>query len=322
MWHKSLFDFFFQGTSWDSLAVLLEELNQLIHDKDGKLVEIVLSITEQEQSVLWNRRIEHGAQSVPVMEMFRAVYTAYDGSERWMFEKRQDGRSYLVIFLGLINGQQIWAVITGGLKERAGDTQQSDDVELGRYLRTFLLEAIKNEQLLDYSQLIYADEVTGLFNVRKLHEDLDQAVSRYLKSSFPFAVLFIDVDHFKNVNDDHGHLVGTQILNDLGRLLKNNLRRHDSIYRYGGDEFVVLLQGKNIQAAKVAGERLLGIIKGHPFNIIGAKKMHISVSIGIAECSSMSSSKEDVIYLADRMMYQAKYRGRGQVCLASEVHSA
>ncbi|MDC0254053.1 GGDEF domain-containing protein [Bacteriovoracales bacterium] len=187
-------------------------------------------------------------------------------------------------------------------------------------LNKFFLKVQKIEKIVEQNTLINVDDVTGLFNQRKLNNDLDKWIERYYSFGDKFAVLFIDIDHFKNVNDGHGHLVGTQILADLGNVLKGVLRKQDHLYRYGGDEFVLIIPGVDKKMACVIGERILKTVKNREFKIDETGELFkITVSIGIAIFPDNGKSRHDILALADQMMYLAKSSGRGQVKMALEI---
>ena len=175
------------------------------------------------------------------------------------------------------------------------------------------------EKVVEQNTLVHVDDVTGLFNQRKLNDDLDKWIGRYHSFGETFAVLFIDIDHFKNVNDGHGHLVGTQILSEVGALLKGVLRKNDLIYRYGGDEFVLIVPGVNQSTAHKIGERILKKVKNKEFGYSDSNKgFNLTVSIGIALFPENGKNRQDILSLADKMMYAAKSSGRGAVRMALE----
>lgn len=176
--------------------------------------------------------------------------------------------------------------------------------------------------LMTENALVDVDDVTGLYNSRKLHKDLDTCIEKYNKTGQVFAVLFIDIDHFKNVNDGHGHLIGTKILSDMAKMLRYVLRQTDNLYRYGGDEFVIIVPGADTENAKMIGERVLKTVKDKIFGSpLKNKKFKLTVSIGIASYPEDAASSEEVMALADQMMYQAKSEGRGKVVLAKKLFS-
>jgi len=179
------------------------------------------------------------------------------------------------------------------------------------------------KKLREENALVDVDDVTGLFNSRRLGKDVAEAIERYKQTGETFAILFVDIDHFKRVNDGHGHLIGTKLLSDMARVLKFVLRKTDYLYRYGGDEFVIIVRGENTENAKMVGERALKTVKekifGGGFENERSTKFRLSVSIGIASYPEDASSSEEVMALADQMMYQAKSEGRGKVCLAKSL---
>lgn len=181
---------------------------------------------------------------------------------------------------------------------------------------TILTESRKREEM---RLLSLTDEITGLFNQRKLVEDLDLYISRFQHDRSGFALLFVDIDYFKNVNDQFGHVVGSQLLIDMAKVVKNQLRSTDLVYRYGGDEFIVLLPRTTIQESKMIALRISDAVKASEFNIDAEKKYRLSLSIGIAEYPSDAETAKSIIEFADKMMYLSKKNGRGKVFHVSEV---
>jgi diguanylate cyclase (GGDEF)-like protein len=163
------------------------------------------------------------------------------------------------------------------------------------------------------------DEVTELVIQRKLNVDLDREVELCLKESINFSLLFVDIDHFKKVNDSFGHVVGSQLLMDLGGLLSDQVRDTDSVYRYGGDEFIVLMRNTKTQTVHSVATRMLNRVKSHVFKINDNKDYSLSVSIGIAEFPKDAKSAKEIIQFADDMMYKSKDSGRGKVFHVKEV---
>lgn len=181
---------------------------------------------------------------------------------------------------------------------------------------TILSESKKREEI---RMLALTDEITGLFNQRKLVEDLDLFISRYQHDRNGFALLFVDIDYFKTVNDQFGHVIGSQILIDMAKVVKGQLRSTDLVYRYGGDEFIVLLPRTIIEEAKKIALRISDAVKAAEFDIERPEKYRLSLSIGIAEYPSDAETAKSIIEFADKMMYMSKKSGRGKVFHVSEV---
>ncbi|MBK26340.1 MAG: hypothetical protein CME70_20240 [Halobacteriovorax sp.] len=205
------------------------------------------------------------------------------------------------------------------------------DAEILDYMVRYLsnLETIVSSfsELKKMEDLAHVDDVTGLYNQRKLFKDLDQSILKHKDYKEEFSVLFIDIDHFKSVNDGHGHMVGTHLLHELADLLKKVLRETDMIYRYGGDEFVMIIPDSNTEIAKIVGKRILNAVKNNEFTnaksdeIKGTESFKLSVSIGVAGFPSDAKTREEILDIADKMMYEAKEAGRGQVCHAGKLIS-
>jgi two-component system cell cycle response regulator len=165
-------------------------------------------------------------------------------------------------------------------------------------------------------QLVYMDDATGLYNTRYLHNILDREIANSESTGRSFAVLFIDADKFKAVNDGHGHLVGTQLLNELGEQLKRLVRANDTVFRYGGDEFVAVLSSCDLHTAKNVAERIRAHVEKHTFIADEGLNLHFTVSIGVALFPDHATSKKDLIHAADHAMYDVKKSTRNSVTIA------
>ena len=190
---------------------------------------------------------------------------------------------------------------------------------LSNVLKTSLSILSESKRIDQIRLLSLTDEVTGLFNLRKLVEDLEHYISRYGHEKQVFSLLFVDIDYFKNVNDQFGHVVGSQILIDMAAILKIQLRSSDLVYRYGGDEFIILLPKSNLEESKRIAVRISEAVKATEFSIDHDKKYRLSLSIGIAEFPSDADSAKSIIEFADKMMYMSKKSGRGKVFHINEV---
>lgn len=237
-------------------------------------------------------------------------------SERCL-KKEMDGVFYYYMNLGLKKGQFHFALFSA-----PGEIPIDALKMLSQFANSHLDIIQRFEDLYKTHELIHIDDVTGLYNQRKLYKDLALLVDKFQKEKDPFCVLFIDIDYFKKVNDTYGHLVGTKLLESVARDIKSLLRDSDISYRYGGDEFVVILVNSDTNAGKIVGERILQLIKERMYEveIRNEKKMvKLSVSIGVAEFPTDAVNSQEVLSIADRMMYEAKESGRGMVFNAQDV---
>src|SRR5438128_5216601 len=143
--------------------------------------------------------------------------------------------------------------------------------------------AIENARSVEKIQeLTITDDCTGLYNARHLYKTLETEVYRSARFGYEFSVIFIDLDHFKQVNDTHGHLVGSKLLNEIGYAIKSNLRLIDSAFRYGGDEFVVLLPQTGKEAAMLVGRRLRDTFRTNSHLVAENLNLNVRASLGLA----------------------------------------
>jgi two-component system cell cycle response regulator len=161
--------------------------------------------------------------------------------------------------------------------------------------------------------LAYLDDLTHLYNTRYLEVALD----REIESGRAFCVLFLDLDHLKAVNDAHGHLVGSGLLVEVGRVLKSCVREEDVVVRYGGDEYVALLLGIDSGVGLKVAERIRRSIENHVFLAREHLRIRVTASIGLASCPEHTRDKAEVLDLADRAMYRGKRTTRNVVYVAS-----
>ena len=163
-------------------------------------------------------------------------------------------------------------------------------------------------------QLTITDDTTGLFNVRHLYDVLERELKHSERSGAPLSLAFLDLDFFKKVNDAHGHLVGSELLAGVGMRLKELRRRQDWCFRYGGDEFVLVMPETTAETAFAHATHLLNALMATPFAVSGGKTLRIGASIGLATAPADGDSIHAVIGAADSRMYKVKCDGRGSVC--------
>ena len=156
------------------------------------------------------------------------------------------------------------------------------------------------------------DDLTGLFNRRHLARRLSEEKSRARRNGHPLAVLMLDADNFKSINDDYGHDAGDDVLRGLANLLRNELRTEDIVARYGGEEFLILLPEVDLGGATVVAERLCRVIAGSQL-ALDPQVHHIEVSVGVGALED-SDAGEELITRADLAMYEAKKNGGNGVC--------
>lgn len=171
-------------------------------------------------------------------------------------------------------------------------------------------------QYLEAKNLSYVDEVTGLHNQRYLPMVLEHEIQRAKRENSKFSLLFLDIDYFKLVNDGRGHWVGSKLLIAVGQILKECVRSCDYTFRYGGDEFIVVLGQADLDGARIVAERIRQAVEQRTFQVEG-HALNLTVSIGIASYPQHAQSVPDLIQIADQAMYDGKRKSRNIVFVAS-----
>lgn len=166
--------------------------------------------------------------------------------------------------------------------------------------------------------LVYLDDLTHLFNSRYLQLVLDKEFKALATNDKPFALAFLDLDYFKSINDTHGHLVGSKLLVEVARVLKNCVRDNDIVCRWGGDEYVLLLRGTDSGGALKVAERIRRSIESHRFLAREGFSLSISTCIGIASYPEHAQDQETLVDLADRAMYRGKKGTRNIIYMAAK----
>ncbi len=169
------------------------------------------------------------------------------------------------------------------------------------------------------SDLAATDDLTKLFNLRYLSRVLEGEMNRSKRYKIPLSLIFIDIDYFKRVNDQHGHLCGSRTLVEMADIFRESFRAVDIIARYGGDEFIVILPDTDVKRAYQVSERVRQSVRKFEFLKKKGLALKITASFGVAGFPDHAENKTDLIHHADQAMYKAKVTGRDKTVLASSV---
>ncbi len=161
------------------------------------------------------------------------------------------------------------------------------------------------------------DSLTGLHNRHYVFSHLNRLMQRVVRGGSPIAVLMLDIDHFKTVNDTHGHAAGDEVLVEFAARLTQGLRGLDLPVRYGGEEFMVVMPDSDLEVATVVAERLRGLVAGKPFEVSTVDvPIEVTTSVGLAVSGGAAETTESMIERADKALYRAKHAGRNRVEVA------
>jgi diguanylate cyclase (GGDEF)-like protein len=165
------------------------------------------------------------------------------------------------------------------------------------------------------------DDLTQVFNRRHFHTRLDEEIERARRYDHPMSLLMMDLDHFKTINDRHGHQTGDEVLRTVAALIRSKTRSADIVARYGGEEFVVLLPETKQEIAKVTAEKLRTVIEQYPFTPANQSSIHVTASFGVSSLNMSDKNStgiaDRIVKMADDAMYQAKQDGRNRVAVYS-----
>ncbi len=192
------------------------------------------------------------------------------------------------------------------------------DLGLLEALADYAAIAIENARHVQkIHELTITDDCTCLYNARHLNFMLETEIYRSQRYGYEFSLVFIDLDHFKQVNDTHGHLVGSKLLGEIGLMIKAHCRLIDFAFRYGGDEFVVLLPQTSKDHAYVVARRLHKLIRETTWLKDHNMEIRITASVGVSSYPIDSTSKTELLHLADEAMYLVKNTSRDSVAAAN-----
>jgi diguanylate cyclase (GGDEF)-like protein len=178
----------------------------------------------------------------------------------------------------------------------------------------FAAIAIENAQHITYvEELTITDDATGLYNARHLYAVLERELEAARHESRPLSLVFLDLDRFKQVNDEHGHLIGTELLGMVGRQIRRLARATDICFRYGGDEFVILMPQTTREEALRMTRSIHTSLAAHPFRFASGLELSVASSAGISAYPGDGRTVHAILGAADNRMYAIKNSGRGRV---------
>jgi len=219
-----------------------------------------------------------------------------------------------VMAVPILSGVEVLGILIVANKDHESFTD--NDLFLLETMAPTAATALENAKLFtEVERLSFTDDLTGVFSRRHFFALAEQEFQRSNRHGHDFAIVMLDIDHFKNVNDKYGHLVGDQVLKALARDLGKSLRGMDIISRYGGEEFIVLLPDTDKTTAIGVAERLREYVAEHVHES-DQGDFTITISLGVVSFSKKNKNIEELLSLADKALYEAKVAGRNRVISA------
>jgi diguanylate cyclase (GGDEF)-like protein len=309
----------------DQLGLLVQLLHHFVLATTRQ--DILLTLLKELPPFLWLDRMEIVAFDGTV------IYGAWDASSGeisieevsnqgesrlppWAQERtiRSISQTFDELLVPVVTDESVIALMKlTRSREKPFSTDELRFLEAVANQTALALERVKLIAFLE--NLSITDALTGIANRRHFEWRLSEEVERARRYKYPLSALLLDLDHFKQVNDNYGHQIGDIVLQQVAQRLKNSLRRTDFLARYGGEEFVVLAPQTPAERAIILGERLRQVIAESPITVADDLQIRITLSVGIAVFPDHAQNESELIGAADAALYKAKQMGRNRVCM-------
>ena len=276
---------------------------------DADEVDIIHPRDEKKYRVyVWDR----GAQELSrgMVDRPSALYSAISDWLAGALREKTTSADGKQVYLPIIKGNRGLALIGIRKKERAFDPERLKFIDP---VCSHMAIAFENAHL--YSIAI-SDELTHLYSLRHFRYCIEREVSHFEQNGAAFTLLLIDADDFKKINDEHGHMAGDDVLKDAALCIASSIRDDDLAFRYGGEEFAVLLPATAAEGGLPVAERIRDTVGRHDFKA-GATSIRMTVSIGLASCPRTANNSRDLLMAADKALYKAKETGKNKIIISS-----
>jgi diguanylate cyclase (GGDEF)-like protein/PAS domain S-box-containing protein len=261
----------------------------------------ILGYSEEELIGMNNRQYMDEENAKKVFRAFNMVYKteAPTSHFEWEVIRKDKTKAFVGCSVSLIKDSFDKPIGFRGIVRDTTDKKKAE-------------EALQDSEK-RYRELSIIDDLTQLYNSRYFYDQLKMEIDRVNRYGQPLTLLLLDLDNFKQFNDAYGHVEGDQVLSQFGQVVKRCLRQTDSAYRYGGEEFTILLPMTTSEDGAVNAERIRTEFKKEKFSPVSGKDVHLTVSIGLAQYKSQEDMKT-FVHRVDQLMYQAKKNGKDRIC--------
>ena len=307
------------------LQTVMEKISELLQPDTWSL----LMVDEKAQELYFEIAIGHGAERLKDVRLKLgegvAGWVAKHGESVLVEDVRSDIRfssrideftqlnTHSVLCVPIKGREQVLGVIE--LVNCLGKQSFAEEhIPILGSLTDYAATALENARYVQrIHELTITDDCTGLYNARHLNFVLDAEIYRSTRYGYEFSVIFFDLDHFKQVNDVHGHLVGSKLLWMIGNTMKRNLRLIDYAFRYGGDEFVVLLPQTSKESALSVARRIKDLLTSKVFFSEENLNIKVTASFGVATFPGDARTPREILRMADEAMYLTKNTARHNI---------
>jgi two-component system cell cycle response regulator len=233
---------------------------------------------------------------------------------------KRKGRKSLLALVSPVRNQERNMGILAVFRGKGGKEFSRKDMRMATFVGKEVSFALENAvKYIEAKELSYIDDLTELHNPRYLDIALDREIKRAKRYKFKISLLFLDLDFFKHVNDNYGHTIGGKVLNETGKVLGTCVREVDSVVRYGGDEYTIILLEADSKRGFQVAERIRKAIESHIFLSEEGLNIRMTTCVGVACYPDDARNKADLLDLADKAMYWGKESGRNAVHTASSL---
>ena len=267
-----------------------------------------------------------GEEAVKIIELFLPdivvtdiLLTGMDGLELTRFIKKQY-KSEVIVMTGYGADYSYEEAVNAGASDFIFKPFRFEELALRikRVIRELKLKIINEKMIMELESLAITDGLTKLYNSRHFFKQLKSEMERHMRYSRPLSLLLMDIDDFKNFNDTFGHLEGDRVLIKVGQIITSCLRMMDTAYRYGGEEFTVILPETELKRACVVGERIRKALIDGKFHTESHKDLNVTISVGGTDFTK-NDDCQSFIKRADKAMYMSKFKGKNRVtCLSCD----